>query len=190
MAQQDLWGHPGWPCRSLRSPWVGSTDVTPPAHGEGPQREKEGRGGTWQASPPQQALSQAVGAAGAGWLGPEELAGLSDGHQVPADEDVKAKSGSGLRWKCSMGGLSWGGCMLLTAPGPRPGVCHRRCTSLGQIAACSTGAAAQRPAGTPGTARGPMGGRHNMGRVRQMVWMGWTGQDGTAWEGMGQYRRG
>lgn len=23
-----------------------------------------------------------------------------------------------------------------------------------------------------------------------MVWMGWTGQDGTAWEGMGQYRRG
>lgn len=103
MAQQDSQGHPGWPCRSLRSPWAGSTDVTPPAQGEGPQKEKEERGGTWQASPPWQALSQAVGAAGAGWLGPEELAGLSDGHQVPADEDVKAKSGSGLQWKCSMG---------------------------------------------------------------------------------------
>ena len=95
MARQNSQG-PGWPCCSLCSPWAGRTYVTPPAQGEGPQREREGGSGAWQTSPPQQPPCWAVGAAGGGWLGLEELAGLSDGHQVPADEDVKAKSGNGL----------------------------------------------------------------------------------------------
>lgn len=55
----------------------------------------------------------------------------------------------------SSGNAAWGsfleGCTVLTARGPQPGVCHRRCTSLDQRAACNTGAAAQRPTSTPGT---------------------------------------
>lgn len=173
---------PGWPGCSPRCPWGGSTALSAPAQGKGPPPRV-----TSQPSPPRQLLCHAVGAPGAGRTRLEVQAGLAHCHQVPGDEEGRQRRAAVSSEGAARGGVPQGDCTVLTASGPWPGVCRRRCTSLGGSGACNAGGLLSALTARSHPTRSP---RWPAPRGTTGIWVGWAGQEGQGQHGLGAERTG